>query len=55
MTLFEAVMAIQGQAGFPVRLKIVREGAPAPLDFTVTREKFRVPMTTPTPRRRPVG
>ncbi|MBU0981802.1 S41 family peptidase [Patescibacteria group bacterium] len=46
MTLFDAIMAIRGEAGTEVKLTVIREGEEDPLELKVIREKINVPSVT---------
>lgn len=43
MSLFEAIMAIRGPADTDVKLTVLRDGAPDPIEMTITRKEIQVP------------
>ena len=43
MTEYEAIALVRGAAGSAVRLTVLREGTPEPVEYTVTRAKIVIP------------
>jgi len=43
MSLWEAIMAIRGAKDTQVKLTVLREGTPDPIEITITRQEIKVP------------